>query len=964
MSLWLIGALLGQGAQVANAAPATTRGGSVTVQVTSEGLWLTWEPPIPALLSHISDSTALPGYQLDQQPGQPQLPFTIATVALPTTALPTLEIIQHTEQTRVLTTPLTFSAFPSGVKRDAAGQVIGGAWAADPGANATCSAARSCPTQVVNVATLGTVRGVHLAQVRFNPVRLAGAHLLITTRLQVLLKFDQSLVSVSSPAMRDPFLQAIKSFVINPDQVLPAPVSTRALPTQNDLQALIEVSQTGLTTLTYEALQASGYPVAAVDPFRLHLKRAGVEIALQQEDDGDTFFEPGERLLFFADPRFSRWTLTDVYFLSAEATLGLRMETRAPLNRHLYLPMIQNTSTASHAARPQVSQSFGAAWVTAVFERNALYMPACQCGMLPAGRDGDYWAWDVVRRPDRAKPTYALNPLTAIDTTRPATLTLWFIGYTDIPAVIPDHHVDIALNGVPLGQVEWNGKQAVTVTLPISPGVLLEANNALSLTLPGLPNVGVVEGMWLDAFELRYMRSQASADDAILFTGEVAQTYRLNLTSTLGLRHYDVTQPERPVIVLTTTPQQITDPDNSPAHRYLVTNENGIQAPTRIRLATSLQPVSGADYILIAPSDFISALQPLVALHQANGLSVTVENVQAVYDANDGRPTPDAIHAYLQNAYATWQPRPTYVLLVGDGTVDPTRHQANSQPTFIPPYLAKVDPWIGEVATDNRYVTFDGDDDLLPDLLIGRLPVNSVTETQAVVNKIVAYTTYPNFGNWKQTAAFVTDNADSAGNFSTDADDLVQTFIHAPFISETIYYTSPLILTETRQLVQARWAQGAGLITYLGHSTPRQWAGERFFHLEDVATLTNGSHLPVVVELTCLTGSFAEAGLATLDESLVRRAEGGALAVWGPTGLGVASGHQMLAAGFLTVTQHAMSTTLGEAALSGKLQLWTSGSASLDLMDTYNLLGDPALALRLTVVLTANHTLYLPVIQR
>ena len=129
------------------------------------------------------------------------------------------------------------------------------------------------------------------------------------------------------------------------------------------------------------------------------------------------------------------------------------------------------------------------------------------------------------------------------------------------------------------------------------------------------------------------------------------------------------------------------------------------------------------------PAPFMPALADLIALRQSQGLRVAVESLQAIYDAFDGRPTPDAIHAYLQAAYTTWQPRPAYLLLVGDGTFDSKLYRADSGETLLPPYLADVDPWMGETAADNRYALLDGGVDFLPDLFVGRLPVNTITET-------------------------------------------------------------------------------------------------------------------------------------------------------------------------------------------------------------------------------------------
>jgi len=130
-----------------------------------------------------------------------------------------------------------------------------------------------------------------------------------------------------------------------------------------------------------------------------------------------------------------------------------------------------------------------------------------------------------------------------------------------------------------------------------------------------------------------------------------------------------------------------------------------------------------------------------------------------------------------------------------------------------------------------------------------------------------------------------------------------------------------------------------------------------------VAALSNGRRVPVVLEMTCFTGFFHEPNGTTLDETLVRAAEGGAVAVWGASGLGVAAGHQQLAEGFLDALYARHEGTLGAGTLSGKLRLVASGSSALDLVDTFNLLGDPATRLNVTTVTWAN-TRYLPVVWR
>lgn len=915
---------------------------------------LEWRATLPELTRQADGAlnAHIPGYAQSDAPGLPQLPITTTLVVLPAGAHPTLEVVQIEESDLPLTGALRRSPRPAGVLRTADGDIIGGAYADD--GETACSEVEGCPAPFdspLTLTPLGLVRGVSLARLTFAPVRPLAGMLRVTTYLRVFVRFNVAggataapIASESAPA--DPLLAVLKRSVINPEQVRPAPLPAVAMsrPQTAPPRALVFVSQPGLTELTYDSLAAIGFPLAGVDPHQLRLTRAGAEIALEWDGNANAGFEPSERLLFYAAPRFSRWTREDVYALSVGDLPGLRMVSRL----------------ANPAPQPP-----GTAWVTQTYEVNSLYTPVCFCGRLPLGRDGDRWTWDDVRQPDRARPAYAIGGLPALDTSQAATLTVWLISYTELLGIAPDHRVDVALNGRGLGRIEWDGRKAITATFAITPGVLIAANNALSLTLPGVGSV--VEGMWLDAFTLRYARSAVAAGSSLAFAGDAApRAYTVGLTATAGLRGYDVSNPDVPISLsgLNAAPILLSDPISGGGRSYALTSGAAILAPERLRMAAELQPASGADYVVVAPAAFTPALAELIALRQSQGLTVVVEDLQAVYDAFDGRPTPEAIRAYLKSAYDTWNPRPTYVLLMGDGNYDPKRYRANSKETLLPPYLADVDPWMGETAADNRYALLDGGPDVLPDVLIGRLPVNTITETRALVDKIVRYENAPEPGGWNGDVAFVADDADEGGHFAADSGQLAAGHVPSPFITRTIYYAPPnTTVVDTQQAILARWNAGAGMILYAGHSSVRQWAAERLFHRDDVAALRNGRRLPVVLEMTCFTGFFHEPNNTTLDETLVRAAEGGAVAVWGASGLGVAAGHQQLAEGFLASLYARHEGTLGAGTLSGKLKLMASGSSALDLVDTFNLLGDPATRLNVTTVTWAN-TRYLPVVWR
>ncbi len=795
--------------------------------------------------------------------------------------------------------------------------------------------AESADAPLLALEPIGVVRGVALARLTFNPVHAAGGVARRAAMARAIVRFNAP--AVPGAGRPDPrWARALSAAVINPEQIATAPRTTGPQASAGGAARMaVEVDRVGLTALSYAALAAAGFPMNA-DPAALRLTHAGVEVSMEWDGDGDPVFEPGERLLFFAQPRFSRYAARDVYWLDASGP-GLRMASRA----------------ADPAGLPA-----GTATVERLVETNALYTPMCYCGRLPPGRDTDRWTWDVLRQPDRVLATYPFQ-LPAVDAGQPATLTVWLIGYTDPPAN-PDHRVRAALNGTALGQVEWNGKIAVTATVPVSPGVLIDGSNVLSLTLPGVPGV-FVEGAWLDAFQLSYARGGALVEDSALFIGQPgASAYTLALSTTLGVRAYDVTDPAQPVrlaeVVTSTQSIGLGDPAGGLPRRYALAAESAVLEPAALRLSGPYSAPVPGDYVMISPAAFLPALTPLAQLRVGEGRTVSVVDLQYVYDVfGDGRPAPQAVRAFLADAYFNWGTAPSDVLLVGDGTADPKRYRPDSATTYLPPFLADVDPWGGETAADNRFVTVDGPD-ALPDMLIGRLPVNTLTETQFVVGKIVDYAGPPGPGLWNGRAAFVSDNADGAGNFPAQSQSLAQTY--APW-AEQIAIGGTQTITATRQAVRDRWNLGASLMMFTGHSSNHQWAAERLFHLDDVAGLANGARLPVVLEMTCFTANFHDPAQTALDEALVRHPAGGAVAAWGATGQGVATGHDALAAGFLRRALSEDEPSLGFAALAGKLEVAATRPAHLDLIDTYHLLGDPA-----TQLVAPPAALYLPLIQR
>lgn len=933
------------GNRAAASLPAARDEPGLQVVAVEDRLILEWQAPEVALSLRPDGSVRveMPGFSQVSQPGAPRLPFAAALVALPAGARPSLEIGRVQAVEAALPGPLALAGAPLGVRRAPDGLVYGGEFAPAP-------AAPFHPAPL-ELQMLGALRGIRLARLVFYPALPAAGGLRLVQRVEATLRFNAPARPLPlAEGASDSLLGLLEAQVVNPQHLQRAapstytPTAPRNSPVGAPLAA-VEVSQTGVVALSHDALASAGVPPGQVNPNGLHLSRAGVELPFEWEGDSDDLFEAGERLLFFAEPRFSRWTNADVYLLSLAETPGAAVESRP----------------AAPAGLPP-----GARRIFALAEDNRIYTPDCYCAPIPPGRDGDRWAWSDLQLP--AKPTGDFEiRLTSVDRSRTARLEVWLIGYTQAE-VSPDHLVAVSLNGASLGVVEWEGKQAVHAQFEVPALVLNEGVNTLTLTLVEIPGAGV-QGAWLDAFAIAYDGGEAPAGQSLLFSGEeTPHAYTLKLDSTAGLRAYDVSDAERPLRLegAAAGPENAIsfgDPAEGGLHRYFVSAEQGLIQPDRVRPISPLLVAGGAtgvDYLAIAPAAFISSLEGLLALQRERGLRVAVEELQAIYDSyGDGRPDPAAIRAYLAEAYASWSPAPLYVLLVGDGTSDPKRYLPTSAETFLPPFLAEVDPWAGETASDNRYVTLEGEDNL-PEMLVGRLPVRSPEETRALAEKIAAYGASPAPGSWNGRGAFVADDPDGGGDFPALSEALLAALEPAPFVPHRLYYTPPQAAQQVRDRLLERWNAGAGLLAFTGHASIHQWAVEQFFHIDDVGGLSNGGRLPVLLELTCFTASFQVPGFATLDEALLLHPRGGVVAAWGATGLGIATGHQALAQGFLDALFESQ-VDLGSAALAGKLNLLLRSPAHSDLIDTFTLLGDPATRYRSA---PGTDSIYMPLIQQ
>lgn len=254
----------------------------------------------------------------------------------------------------------------------------------------------------------------------------------------------------------------------------------------------------------------------------------------------------------------------------------------------------------------------------------------------------------------------------------------------------------------------------------------------------------------------------------------------------------------------------------------------------------------------------------------------------------------DTIRHYYNNPISSSL---KYLLIFGDETVVP--------PTTI----------LGSI-TDYPYLCMGGILDTLPDILHGRIPVNTASEAEIVVNKMINYERNPvidtSFYNTALHSAYFQDadeiggtNVDGISNrrFVQTSEDVLKHLQHQGKTANRVYYTESHVnpikwdphfgggdsIPEYLIKPAFTWDggaddimehinQGALYALQRGHGAAGGW-DPPFFRRYHASALTNGNKLPIVFSICCSTGQYDYVNHDSFVEECLNNPNGGAVAV-------------------------------------------------------------------------------------
>lgn len=754
-------------------------------------------------------------------PGRAMLPAWSATLAIPPDARPTARLLGSAGEQSRSSTRLVIAGRP--VFREEPGSRLG----AQPGVEAVDAIADGVwPESSVDMSAPFAFRGRRFVALEVRPFRYDESDARIWSPLSVTVRVDwnrpagASALAAPFGGARDRHVDAaLETSVLNWEQasgwrVTPAaarsggslfgrrgttPAKAAAFD-EDQPEVRVRITETALHRLPFDDLATAGYPVgvnvAEVSVHRHEFLEGAVppygtiELPSEVQDvNANGIFDSGDAVLVWVRTWAERsqatnirrfWGDAEVVYVTRKLGGGLRVAQRAGWNNVPALTPLASYPSLRH------------------YERDASTI--LQFVPPPGDTSLALWHWTEAslyyNRPDTIR--VQVNDL---DNTKDASITVRWVGRR------ADFHfmwaaIRNASNLVTTvaDSVSWFGKSHVTRTTTF-PGTALSNGNNNFFRQWGKNQFGPPDQVnnnvcfaGLDWFDLTYWRGYRAVQDYVRFntadgTGDVQMSVGGFLSD--SIRVYDVTDPDQP-LRLTIDPSHITvgptvtfeiqDVVGGVRREYVAV---ALQSPAdpafgpRTPPATefsavnrrSLWAAATGDYLLVEPEAFATAGASLANLRRSQGLTVLEAPVESVFDEFDGgRHSGTAIERFTKYAYEQWDSR--FLMLLGDGTMDPMKVRQNSGRDWIPvmptPGPVGTNEGLEMIPSDNRFAFITGNEDpvsnpdtnrVVPEMMVGRLTVNSLAEATTVVNKILAYENVLQPDTWRRNVLLSTDDA-------------------------------------------------------------------------------------------------------------------------------------------------------------------------------------------------------------
>lgn len=645
----------------------------------------------------------------------------------------------------------------------------------------------------------------------------------------------------SNIEQRTPNLDADLQSLVSSNEQAPSP--TGQLYVASKPGAKIGVKKDGFYRVTTAELQTANFPINS-DSTKWRLFMNGNEQAITV-GPGSSYIE------FYGKGIDTPYTDTRIYFLIADTVAGKRIGTKVLRQ----IPGAAASSRYSVKATKKEREN----WDNQLFN------------------DDDE---DFLGRLLSSSPSVIRFNLSGVDFSAPTVkLKINLFGQN-----AGRHSIRPRINGNDLPLMIQFDRVFIFETFTIPTSQLVEGTNELELTTTNSP----ADYAYFDNLEVTYSRKYSADQDKVAFTTPTSKRVDITGFSTSNVRVFDITNDGNPVrlanVGLAANGSEFTAkvPSGRAMVGYAVEDSAMLQAasitenfPSSISATTN-----AADMVIISYSNpgFLNAAETWATYRRSTaggGLSVKVIDVADVYDEfGYGQIGYHPIKDFLKRASTQWATRPSYVMLIGDGSYDPRKYLMTTDGNWDLMPSANVRLIHNESVSDDALVDFD--DDGLAELAIGRIPARTVAQITTAYNKMRAFEN--NQSNFSRGTLFAHD-VSTDYDFEGMSQQLIQQL--PPGTPASLVST---LDADAQSALVGRMNEGKLFVNYSGHGATGLWANSSFFTIFTVPQLTNSTTPSFYTMLTCLNGFYVRPDADSMSEALLFSNTGGAAATWASSG--------------------------------------------------------------------------------
>ena len=800
------------------------------------------------------------------------------------------------------------------------------------------------PQMIYESEELGFFRNRRIAVLRIYPFRYNPLQrtLKITRKItfEVTMHQGKNEQGIITPATKNsPQELMLRRLLINYDEsrmwLKPHPSRGPQKPRQRGDIYKIATTEEGVYQITYTDLVDAGIDPAVIDPRKIHISNMGYEIPVYIKGEDDSVLNKNDYIDFFAErirgtnTFYNPYTFSNIYWFYWGDSLGKRMvEEDGTPNDSLNAPNIPPFNETAH------------------FEKDSIFVRLSNI----ASDSTDTWFWNRLYGPD----SLALNlNIPSPDTLTNFNLSILMHGYTTAGI----HRVNVYWNANFLGQFTWFGQKPYKIELPgISGAALINGDNVLKLEVPSPPDS--VDGVFLNWVEVNFTHLLEANDNTLTFrTPEniLDTTYEFSIDN---FDFADVDIYKKNVSKIINLKKETYNETGKTKYRFIFQDRDLASSIsfTALPVWEKLKPVSiekvelidlhstsnTAQYLIITNSALKNSAGSYALWKESHGFHTMVVTTEEIYnDFNYGIAAPEAIRAFTKYAYDYYAEPPVYCLLFGDGTYD-YKGLTGNYGNFVPVHLSWYWGLWGPVADDEYYARISGED-FIPDIFIGRFPIRTEYEFNAIFEKAKMYADYGNLDEWKKDVIFVADSGTAGYNSYPDMEQIITDYLPPAFDASRSYHPR-----QEREDFLREMDEGAVFVNFLSHGGGDVLCGGDFLISKDIYRITNLDRLPFWTAFSCVNGFFAEpnADSISIGETVFLAPNGGGIGYYGPGSLTYGGSNYNLSRKIFEGIFDKELLYFGQFLSYGEIEYYAGSHNKYQLM-TYNFLGDPGLRLAL-----------------